>query len=735
MDLEAVRAAGRMVFAVNGLWCTSCAMALQRVLVKVPGVTSATVNFTSGSALVTWRPDDVDFSALQSRALKLGYALAPLASGDGDSLARQAQRIRTQLVVAVVFGMWSMLGSWVLYLNAGQLGESALTVGWLALLTGVPVVLYSGTDFYRAAWRTLRSGVAGIDALVTVGVWGSIVVSLWHLRMDSVEIYIDAATMLICFLLAGRLFEVHARQESHAALDALRRLAPEVATRAATADCNECEVMLDQIRPGELILVRANERVPIDGTITAGSSALDCALLTGESMPVPANPGDAILAGSINLSSHLTVRVEAAAGARRIDLLGLRMLELFGARSSLSQTAERFVRVLLPTVFLVAVAAFLRYLWIGLPADRAALEALAILVAACPCAVGLAMPLAYILASQRAADIGVLFRDPVSMEGLARAKIMAFDKTGTLTSGALSVADVECTGEYSSIQIIALAAEAETTVNHPIANALRAHAVWAPPPCGPFRNHTAYPQGVAMTDNAGRHIRVGARAWLDASGVQGLLPDAPGLVHVSIDERCIGTIRMTDTLRADSRAALHTLKQQGCSLWLITGDTAAATQSLVDEVGPVFEQIHSGASPEAKVELVAHETRPLAFVGDGANDGLVLAKAASGIAIPGASTVAAAAAGVVIMQGGLSQLVATRWIARRAMRVAKQNLFFSIFYNIAVVIGFFGVGVTPFAAAIAMLLSSASVFLNTSRIALRSPPSPAHSPPLSTILR
>lgn len=718
MDLEAVRAAGRMVFTVNGLWCTSCAMALQRVLVKVPGVTSATVNFTTGSALVTWRPDEVDFSALQSRAQKLGYPLAPLGSGAGDSLTRQAQRIRTQLVIAVVFGMWSMLGSWVLYLNAGQLGESASTIAWLALLAGAPVVLYSGTDFYRAAWRTLRSGVAGIDALVTVGVWGSIAVSLCHLRMGSAEIYIDAATMLICFLLAGRLFEAHARQESHAALDALRQLAPEVATRAATDTSAECEVMLDQVQPGDLVLIRANERVPVDGTITAGSSALDCALLTGESLPVPVHPGDAILAGSINLNSHLTVRVDAAAGTRRIDLLGLRMLELFGARSSLSQIAERFVRFLLPAVFLVAVTASLRYLWIGLPVDRAALEALAILVAACPCAVGLAMPLAYILASQRAADIGVLFRDPVSMEGLARARIIAFDKTGTLTSGALSVADVECTGEYSAREIVALAAEAEKTVNHPIANALRRHAVLEPPPCGPFRNHAAYSQGVAMTDNAGRHIRVGARDWLAASGVLNLPTDVPGSVHVSIDERCIGMIRMTDTLRADSRAALHALKQQGCSLWLITGDTAAATQSLVDEIGPVFEQIHSGTSPEAKAELVARESRPMAFVGDGANDGLVLAKAVCGIAIPGASTVAAAAAGVVITQDGLSQLVATRWIAKRAMRVAKQNLFFSIFYNIVVVIGFFGAGVTPFAAAIAMLLSSTSVFLNTSRIAM-----------------
>lgn len=475
-----------MVFAVNGLWCTSCAMALQRVLAKAPGVTSATVNFTSGSALVTWRPDEIDFSALQSRALKLGYALAPLGSGGGDSLTRQAQRIRTQLVVAIVFGMWSMLGSWVLYLSAGQLGEAALTIAWFALLSGAPVVLYSGIDFYRAAWRTLRSGVAGIDALVTVGVLGSIAVSLWHLRMGSTEIYIDAATMLICFLLAGRLFEAHARQESHAALDALRQLAPEVATRVATDDSAECEVMLEQLRPGEHILVRANERVPVDGTITAGSSALNCALLTGESLPVSVNPGDTILAGSINLTSHLTVRVDAASGARRIDLLGLRMLELFGARSSLSQTAERFVRILLPTVFLAAVTAFLRYIWIGLPMDRAALEALAILVAACPCAVGLAMPLAYILASQRAADIGVLFRDPVSMEGLARAKIIAFDKTGTLTSGALSVADVACTGEYSSGQVLALAAEAENTVNHPVANALRARAMLPPLPVALF---------------------------------------------------------------------------------------------------------------------------------------------------------------------------------------------------------------------------------------------------------
>ncbi|QII86577.1 cation-translocating P-type ATPase [Bordetella hinzii] len=707
MDMEPARRAGRMVFAVEGLWCASCAMALQRALARLPGITSASVNFTSGSALLTWAPETVDFEQVFERARKLGYGLAPLQAADAQALPRQARRIRLQLVVAVVFGMWSMLGSWVLYLDEGRLEPSAaLAIAWAAFLAGLPVVGYAGLDFYRAAWRTLRAGLAGMDALITLGVAGSLLVSLWELAHGQTRIYIDAATMLIGFLLAGRLIEVHARQESRLAADALGQLAPETANRLEQGQ--PIPRRLAELAAGDTVLVRANERVPVDGIVLRGESALDRSLLTGESLPAPVGEDQAVLAGSVNLQGALTLRVTAAAGQRRIDFLGLRMLELFGARSSLSETAERFVRFLLPAVLLVALAAFGRYLWAGQAVDMALIQALGILVAACPCAVGLATPLAYTLACRKAAASDILFRDPASVEALARARIYAFDKTGTLTLGELALTGIRTAAGWSEAQVLGLAREAESVVSHPIANALRriAQERQLPDTAGATA-HRAHARGVSMRAADGALIQAGAAS---------LPPDTAGSMHLVRNGVWIGSLHFQDRPRPEARATLAALAAQGRRRWLLTGDSAAATGQLLAALETDFDLVRCALTPEDKADCLRGTSA--VFVGDGANDGLVLASAACGVAIPGASSVAVAAAGVVITRGGIGRLLQARAIACRMLGIARQNLLFSMAYNVAVVAVFFGTGATPFAAALAMLASSLSVFANTARIGL-----------------
>ncbi|ANY15162.1 heavy metal translocating P-type ATPase [Bordetella pseudohinzii] len=714
MDMEPARRAGRMVFAVEGLWCASCAMALQRALARLPGITSASVNFTSGSALLTWTPETVDFEQVFERARKLGYGLAPLQAADARALPRQARRIRLQLVVAVVFGMWSMLGSWVLYLDEGRLDPgAALAIAWATLLAGLPVVGYAGLDFYRAAWRTLRAGLAGMDTLITLGVAGSLLVSLWELAHGQTRIYIDAATMLIAFLLAGRLIEVHARQESRLAVDALKQLAPETATRLEAGQPTPRR--LDDIAAGDTVLVRANERVPVDGIVLQGESALDRSLLSGESLPAPVGEGQTVLAGSVNLQGALTLRVTAAAGQRRIDFLGLRMLELFGARSSLSETAERFVRLLLPAVLLVALAAFGRYLWAGQAMDLALIKALGILVAACPCAVGLATPLAYTLACRKAAASDILFRDPASVEALARARVYAFDKTGTLTLGELALTGIRTAAGWSEAQVLGLALEAESVVSHPIASALRRAAQERQlPGTAGATAHRAHARGVSMQAADGALIQAGAHDWL--AGAASLPPDTAGSMHVVRNGVWIGSLRFQDRPRPEARATLAALAAQGRQRWLLTGDSAAATAQLLAALETDFDLVRSALSPEDKAACIRGASA--VFVGDGANDGLVLASAACGVAIPGASSVAVAAAGVVITRGGISRLLQAQAIARRMLAIARQNLLFSMAYNVAVVAVFFGTGATPFAAALAMLASSLTVFANTARIGL-----------------
>ncbi|MCI1007305.1 cation-translocating P-type ATPase [Herbaspirillum sp. C7C8] len=722
--LEQVRSAGRMVFSVQGMWCASCAMALQRALARVKGVRAAQVNFICGAAVLTWHPESIDFAALLQRAAKLGYPLTPSQDQDAaaHALHKQARRIQFRLVVAVFFGMWSMLGCWVLYLDPGLArAPDGLVIAWLALLAALPVIFYCGHDFMRMSIRALRTGLAGMDTLISMGALGALLVSLLNLLRGDSTIYVDASTMLISFLLAGRLLELHARQASGAALQALAQLAPESASRVNAA--NEEEIVpLSQLQVGQKIRVRAGERIAVDGIVLEGTSLLDGALMSGETMPVQVVPGATVQAGFVNLLSPLLVRVEVLQGARRIDQLGLRMLELFGQRSQLSQSAERFVRWILPLICSLAILSVAHRWWVGEQLLPAIVAGLSMLVSACPCAVGVSVPLAYAIAARRAAANGILWRDPASIEGLASARVIAFDKTGTLTNGTLEIDQVSVAEGQTKEQVLRWAWEAESGVIHPVAEALRRHAVnrhWTLAAATVPVQRLSW--GVRMQLPDGQWRLVGARPWLEQEGVTGLppLPERTGSVHVAQGGLWQGSVSFKDVLRTDTGAVLASLSAQGkkqkLSLWLITGDSAQAAHELDTALNHPFARVLSACSPEDKATAIAGVAQSV-FVGDGVNDALVLARAACGIAVPGASQVAVGAAGMVIAEGGLAQLAWARRYARQTCNVVRQNLLFSIIYNAGMVIFLFFHGVTPFAAALAMLASSVSVMLNASRL-------------------
>lgn len=728
LDLDSLHPAGRMIFSVRGMFCASCAMAVQHVIERVPGVVASNVNFTSGAALVKWDPEHFEFRDLFDRVQGLGYEMSPLLDSNelNRSLLAQASRIRLQLIVAAFFGMWSMLGSWMLYLGIEAVaGIDPLLVGWSATIFSLPVVLYSGLDFYRAGWKTVRAGVPGMDALVSLGVWGSLLLSLWNLSRGSPAVYVDAATMLVTFLLVGRLIEIQARKHNLGAIDALRQLLPETA-RVVQAGGEKEVVPLESIQAGALVHVLAGERIPVDGIIETGASQIDASLLTGESLPLLRKAGEPVHAGMVNLQTPLVLRVERAHGERRIDKLGLRMLELFGAKSSMSRLAEQCARWLLPIACAVSLLALARHLWMGMAFDHALLASLSVLVAACPCAVGLALPLAFSAGSARASRSGILFRDPASVEALARARTFAFDKTGTLTTGQLAVADVR-SASLPAAELIRIVASAEAGVSHPVANAIvqyaQAQGIGELLPCGTVERH---PAGVRYVTPDGAVWLIGSAAWLTQQGVHDIATEgslaalaaqsAPSaIVHAARNHRWQGRIELHDHIRADSREALAALRGDGCHTLLVTGDHTAAADWVGEKLAFAAEHIHAAQDPDDKVRILQKHGVNTAFVGDGINDTLVLAAAGCGIAINGANAIAVTASGVVITQGGIDQVVRARRLARHMLRRIRQNLFFSIIYNLAVIGLFFHIGVTPGAAAIAMLLSSLTVVGNSMR--------------------
>ncbi len=723
IDRACLQRAGRMVVSIEGMWCGSCALAVERTIAKVPGVTWASTSFAGGSALVRWDPACFDIDQLFARVTRLGYRIVPLVeTGEMErQIDVQARAVWMRLAVAAFFGMWSMIGSLALYLDA-DLAASA--PGWwiafAASCAALPVVTYSAAAFYRAGWRTLRAGVPGMDALVSVGIVTASALSAWRLAQGSAEVYVDTATMLVGFLLCGRLIELYARRRNSAAVNALRQAVPETVRRRG-ADGTMADMAAADVLPGAHVVVFAGERIAVDGVVLEGESAVDRAVVNGESAPAPVRPGDRVEAGSVNLSCALVVCVERAYGDRFLDRIGVRMLELFGEKSAVALQAERFARWLLPIALALAVIALLAG-WLATgDATEATLRALSVLVAACPCAVGLALPLAYAAAAASAAREGILFRDPASLEALAKANEILFDKTGTLTHGALEVAAVVAAPELGPAALLAWAALAETGIAHPIALAIRkaarAQEGAAPPAPGRAERHG---QGsIWRSADGARTVLAGNRQWLAQHGVAGTPVDdgAPGTrIEVALDGKWIGALLLRDSVRADAGDALAAFAEAGLGLRLVTGDSAAAAAPVAAAVGLAPARVHAGCGPEQKADVVAAARAPCVFVGDGINDALALAAAHCGIAVQGASTAAVATAGVVIASGGLHNVVLAWRHARRTVNIVRQNLLFSMVYNVAV-LGLAASGtVPPVAAACAMLASSVSVIANAARL-------------------
>lgn len=703
------------------MWCAGCALAVERAIAQIPGVSFASTSFAGGSALVRW--DDVAFDPLRviERVARLGYKVTPLVEADEVERRIDAQ-VRTvwlRLAVALFFGMWSMAGSLVLYLEPQVAGSAAGF--WMALgavLAAAPVVTYAAWPFYRMAWRTARAGLPGMDALISVGVLASTALSLWKLGQGSSEVYIDTATMLVTFLLIGRLIELHARRRSSAAVAALRQAVPETAIRLR-ADGAADEVRAAQLLVGDRVLVRAGERITVDGKVITGDSDVDRALVTGEALPVAVAPGTTVEAGSVNLSCRIVVEVTAPYGERFIDRVGLRMLELSGTKSQAALQAERFARCLIPAALGFSVLAFgWGFIETG-ALDQALLRALSVLVAACPCAVGLALPLAYATATATAARQGVLFRDPAAMEALAGARSVLFDKTGTLTAGELEL--VEIIGGRQG-ELLRWAAQAEAGIVHPMARAIHSAAqaarISAPPSeSAPQR----FGRGTLWRDpDDGVITLVGSATFLQEQGVivpaSAPLADGATRVEVARGGSWAGALILRDRLRLDAAQAIATLRRAGLETRLVTGDRCETAEAVASAIGLMRDQVHAACLPEDKVAALHAAPGPTVFVGDGVNDSLALAAADCGIAVQDASAVAVASAGVVITQGGLEAVVLAWSRSRRTLRIVRQNLVFSIVYNAGVLLFAAGGIIPPVAAAIAMLCSSLSVVVNSARL-------------------
>ncbi|SDL01635.1 Cu2+-exporting ATPase/Cu+-exporting ATPase [Franzmannia pantelleriensis] len=713
------------LYSLHGMWCTSCAQAVESVLARHRGVTRASVNYATATVHLSGDAEAIALETLAPRVRRLGYRLVPLeAAQDAESrLEAESRRLTLRLAVGASFGMWTMLASLLIY--AGALPGTHLEFV-LALVSGafaVPVVSYAGWPFYRAGWRTLRAARPGMDALISLGVLGAVLVSVWLLWRGSAEVYFDTAVMLILLLLVGRLVETLCRYRG---LRELSRLYPRM---------HEVEVLdgdtprpraLGEVALGERVRVDAGELVPLDGVLESDRAWLDLSPLNGEARAVSRQRGAALQAGSRNLGEAITLLVTARAGEGYLDRLHRQMLELHARKGELQRLADRFAAWLSPLAVVLAVMTLGGLLLAGVTVEESLVRALSVLVVACPCAVGLAIPLANLAAGSQALRHGVVFRDLAAFESLGQVRSAAFDKTGTLTRGEAELAACHPAEGVDEPMLLRLAAQAEWGSEHPLGLALRQAADQRGLAMGeaPVDIAEAAGGGRRLVLADGARLWIGEPAWLAAElGLPAQTESndesqAGSRVAVARDGEWLGELTLRDCPDAGALAPLAELRRAGMTLALVSGDRAAEVAAVGEAAGFARRECFASQSPEAKARLMDRLPRPSLFVGDGVNDVLALATADVGMAPLGASQPARDGAAVQLLEPGVAGVVEAWQIARRARRIMRQNLALSAGYNLVALGLVVWIAIPPLVAVLAMAASSLSVTANAARLGL-----------------
>ena len=678
---------------------------------------------------------------------RCGMALEPLAVTAGTAESPELADMTRRFRIAATVG----LPVFLLAMGEMLLGERVtLLIGraasnWFQLACAAPVVLWAGRPFFERGWASVVNRSPNMFTLIALGVGAAFAYSVAAtvapglfpagFRMaGGVEPYFDTAVVIIVLVLLGQVLELRARHRTGAALRALLGLAPPVAHRIA-GDGDE-DVPLADVRVGDLLRVRPGERIPVDGTVVSGGSAVDESMISGEPIPVEKGGGAPLVGATVNGTGSLVMRAERVGQETLLAQIVRMVSEAQRSRAPIQRTADRLAAYFVPAVVAVAVAAFAAWSLVG-PEPRLAvalLSAVAVLIIACPCALGLATPMAIMVGTGRGATAGVLIRNAEALETLERVDTLIVDKTGTLTTGNPAVRTVVALGGHDEGEVVELAAGLERASEHPLAEAIVAEAQRRGlpiPPAADFQSATG--RGVSGTVR-GRQVAVGTAAFLERQGVAvaaaGQAAELAGsgetVVHVALDGALAGLIGIADPVKPTTPEAIRQLQADGLRILMVTGDGRPTALAVAAEVGLAPEDVHAGVLPADKRQAVAEQQaagRVVAMAGDGINDAPALAEAAVGIAMGTGTDVAMESAGVTLVKGDLRAIVRARRLSRATMRNIRQNLFLAFVYNavgVPVAAGVLypvaGLLISPIWASAAMTLSSLSVIGNALRL-------------------
>jgi Cu+-exporting ATPase len=704
---------------IIGMTCASCSARVEKALNKVPGVLDASVNLATEQATVKLT-QGTSTAALIAAVERAGYE-ARLPQTTAAPTTLPARTLPDWWPVALAIGLSLPL---ITPMFASLLGAHWMLPGWLQLALATPVQFWLGARFYRAGWKALRAGSGNMDLLVAVGTSAAYGLSLYLLltRADAMHLYFEASAVVISLVLLGKWLEARAKRQTTEAIRALQALRP--TTARVRLDGVDRDMPIDAIRVGDLVVIRPGERVPVDGEVVEGESQVDESLLTGESLPVDKQPGHTVTGGAINAQGVLVARTTAVGTETTLARI-IRLVEnAQAAKAPIQRLVDKVSAVFVPVVMGIALITFVAWWALGGNAEQAILNAVAVLVIACPCALGLATPTAIMAGTGVAARHGILIKDAEALELAHKIGTVVFDKTGTLTDGTPHVAAYLAIDDSDKNRVLAIAAGLQAGSEHPLARAVLEESAARAIPPQPARAQQALPGRGIAGEVAGETWWLGNRRLMNENGVDTAALDAKAAEHEAAgrsvswlararDHHALGLLAFGDAVKPSAAAGVARLREQGITTVMLTGDNRGAAEAVARELG--LDNVLAEVLPADKAAHVSQlktAGNTVAMVGDGINDAPALAAADVGIAMSSGSDVAMHTAGITLMRGDPALVADAIDISKRTYAKIRQNLFWAFVYNVVgIPLAAFGF-LNPVIAGAAMAFSSVSVVTN-----------------------